>query len=241
MSWIKLDLFTPDKPEIYAIAAALGIADNAALGAVTRFWCWADINSVNGKIKCTCGQVDAIARQPGLAKALSDVGWLILGDAYVTLPHFKRHNGATAKRRALAQVRNQRYRANKLKEEKKSTVIPRRSRDASVTQDVSPDKRRIDKGSSSTSGGNAVVVSNSNNGARRKKSATRESAPSARSTSRKTKPKTTAKFWVPDAFKTPEGTDAMAAKLGIEGRPGEGYKALRDRIAEALKHRREES
>lgn len=41
-NWIKLEVITPDKPEIFRLAEILNIDPDAALGKVIRFWAWAD-------------------------------------------------------------------------------------------------------------------------------------------------------------------------------------------------------
>jgi len=46
--WIKFELATPDKPEVWAIAAALSIDPDAVVGKLLRVWGWFDQQTENG-------------------------------------------------------------------------------------------------------------------------------------------------------------------------------------------------
>lgn len=101
-SWIKLEVTTPDKPEIVAMAARLRIDQDAVVGKCFRIWAWADLNSVNGHaLPITADFIDKrLTSQKGFAAAMRAVGWLEGEDGALTFPGFDRHNGATAKARA---------------------------------------------------------------------------------------------------------------------------------------------
>lgn len=47
-SWIKVEVITPDKPEIFQIAEILGIDPDAVLGKLVRIWVWADQQTIDG-------------------------------------------------------------------------------------------------------------------------------------------------------------------------------------------------
>jgi uncharacterized phage protein (TIGR02220 family) len=84
-----------------------------ALGAVVRFWIWADSNTVDGVVDGVASQdVDAVLSCPGLCSALSMVGWLVIDkeNERITIPKFTRHNGESAKKRALKNERQARWR-----------------------------------------------------------------------------------------------------------------------------------
>ncbi|STJ11641.1 Uncharacterised protein [Escherichia coli] len=51
-NWIKLEVITPDKPEIFRLAEILNIDPDAALGKVIRFWAWADQQMIDGNAEC---------------------------------------------------------------------------------------------------------------------------------------------------------------------------------------------
>jgi len=114
MSWIKLEQNTPDKPEVANMAEALGIDQDAVVGKLLRLWIWADQNSLSGNdIGVTKTFLDRISFQPGFADALLLVGWLHQTEHGYQLPNFDRHNGQTAKKRALSAQRMARSRARK--------------------------------------------------------------------------------------------------------------------------------
>lgn len=100
--WIKLQKHTPDKPKMWAIAKKCGISKSDAFLAFTRFYSWADDNTIDGVININESDVDDISRVKGFAKAMLDVEWLgIVGDGTLVITNFDRHNGKTAKARAL--------------------------------------------------------------------------------------------------------------------------------------------
>lgn len=47
-SWIKVEVITPDKPEIFQIAELLNIDPDAVLGKLVRIWAWADQQTIDG-------------------------------------------------------------------------------------------------------------------------------------------------------------------------------------------------
>lgn len=100
--WIKMEMTTPDKPEVVAIAAALRIDQDAVLGKLFRIWAWADQNSVDGEMMpVTAAFIDRLTNKKGFAAAMRNAGWLEGDDGALCFPNFGRHNGATAKSRAL--------------------------------------------------------------------------------------------------------------------------------------------
>lgn len=111
--WIKVEHTTPDKPEVVAMAAALGIDQDAVFGKLVRLWIWADANSVNGNaLTVTEAWIDRHTHQPGLARAMRACGWLMGEDGNLTFPDFDRHNGSSAKERASTNRRVAKHRGN---------------------------------------------------------------------------------------------------------------------------------
>ncbi len=47
-SWIKIEVITPDKPEIYQIAEMLDTDPDAVMGKLVRLWAWADQQTIDG-------------------------------------------------------------------------------------------------------------------------------------------------------------------------------------------------
>lgn len=128
--WIKIEHTLPDKPEVFRIAMELGITPEHVAGCLLRVWIWADQQSINGNALTVTGvTLDRIACNVGFAKALKNVGWLNGDDFNFTLPNFERHNGETAKTRALTSKRVKTHRALQCndetvtREEKRRVII----------------------------------------------------------------------------------------------------------------------
>lgn len=114
VGWIKVETCTPGKAEIIRLARLLSMKHDEALGAVVRFWVWSDSNTVDGVVDGVAPtDVDAVLSCPGLCRGLESVGWLIIDKERerITIPKFERHNGESAKKRALSNERQARWRA----------------------------------------------------------------------------------------------------------------------------------
>lgn len=104
--WIKFELATPDKPEVWAIAASLSIDPDAVVGKLMRVWGWFDQQTENGNAPSVSKMLlDRLVGVTGFCKAVIDAGWMLDDGSTLTLPHFDRHNGKTAKNRALTAKR----------------------------------------------------------------------------------------------------------------------------------------
>lgn len=81
-SWIKVEVITPDKPEIFQIAEILGIDPDAVLGKLVRIWAWADQQTIDGNAgSVTKGVLDRLAFitvQDLLTPSLASDGLLIM-------------------------------------------------------------------------------------------------------------------------------------------------------------------
>jgi hypothetical protein len=136
--WIKIELATPDKPEIDQISSALGIDHDAVLGKLVRLWIWADEQSVDGNaLSVTQTMIDRVTYATGMSQALIDCGWLVGSDGDFSIPNFAEHNGKSAKSRALTNRRVS-----------KSREVKRKCNGVSVTepyQKALPEKRREEK------------------------------------------------------------------------------------------------
>ena len=110
--WIKFEKTTPDKPEVFEIAAILGIDPDAVVGKLLRVWNWFDDQSRDGHAPVTVvSLLDRYAGVPGFVEAMKSVGWMIEENDTLILPGFERHNGTSAKSRALAKNRKQKSRS----------------------------------------------------------------------------------------------------------------------------------
>lgn len=109
--WIKIEHVTPDKPEVIMMADALHIDQDGVFGKLCRLWIWADQQTRIGDAdSVTETFVDRVAGVRGFATAMISCGWLIIEKGTLRFPNFDRHNGETAKTRALTQKRTRRYR-----------------------------------------------------------------------------------------------------------------------------------
>ena len=109
--WIKLEHVTPDKPEIYTMAEMLNLDPDTVLGKVIRVWIWADQQTLIGdapSVTKTC--IDRVTGVTHFAEALEKVRWLKIKKEGINFPNFDRHNGKSAKTRALTNKRMKRKR-----------------------------------------------------------------------------------------------------------------------------------
>lgn len=111
--WIKVEVCTPDKPEVFTIAERLGLDPDTAFGKCFRVWAWWDQHNETGNaVNVSKPLIDRIAGQQCFAEAMISVGWLDLADGSCFLPKFDRHNGKTAKNRALTAKRVANFKRN---------------------------------------------------------------------------------------------------------------------------------
>ena len=131
--WIKMRTMLDTDPAVFQIAAALNLDELGVVGRLWKVWSWADSHSVNGNAVCVTGvTLDRLTATPGFTSAMREVGWLEGEDHALTFPNFARHNGQTAKQRALTAERVTKYRNGKPA--------------TSVTDEALLEKRREDKG-----------------------------------------------------------------------------------------------
>jgi len=100
--WIKMRTDLHDETEVRVIARESEVGDPfAVVGRLHRIWGWADRQTADGAIKgATFADIDDLTRTPGFAAAMCKAGWLVSTKTGIKLPHFRRHNGQSAKRRA---------------------------------------------------------------------------------------------------------------------------------------------
>ena len=134
--WIKFETTTLDKPEVFDMAAYLGIDPDAVVGKCLRVWSWFDSHSRDGNAPVTVlALLNRVAGVANFTNAMQKVGWLLIDGPTVSLPKFDRHNGKTAKVRALGKNRT-----------KKSRSSNDECNGAPVTKPL-PEKRREEKSS----------------------------------------------------------------------------------------------
>jgi hypothetical protein len=106
--WIKLRVDLADDPAVIAISAATRLCADEVIGKLYRLWAWADRQTRDGCAQgVTAEWVDSFVRKRGFAAAMVRSSWLETTDDGIRFPHFERHNGESAKTRALDAKRKQ--------------------------------------------------------------------------------------------------------------------------------------
>jgi len=135
--WIKMRCNLDTDPAVFQIAAALEMDELAVVGRLWKVWAWADQHCADcNAVSVTRNVLDRITSTPGFADAMQKVGWLEGLDGALSFPHFDRHNGQTAKKRALTKNRVEKTRTDSVtlpalqkryqrREEKSSSITVR--------------------------------------------------------------------------------------------------------------------
>lgn len=138
MSWIKFEASTCDKPEVWQIAQSLGMDPDAVIGKLVRVWVWFDEHTISGNApSVTKALLESKICVTGFCNAMIDAGWMTEHAGIISLPNFDRHNGKTAKNRALTAKRVVNHRVCN----DSVTLKSNKCNDGSVTKAL-PDKRR---------------------------------------------------------------------------------------------------
>jgi hypothetical protein len=131
--WLKVELSTPDKPEVWRMAGILNISADEVVGKLFRVWRWFNEHTEDGNaVGVSYALLDRIAGVTGFAEAMALSGWLTQNGHLLSLPKFDRHNGKSAKNRALTSER-----------------VAKHRNAPSVTESL-PEKRREEKKEKST-------------------------------------------------------------------------------------------
>lgn len=109
-----MEACTPEKSEVLAITAKMGWDDaDLTVGKLFRVWRWFDQQTTDGNAAgVTTALLDRIVGVTGFCEAMRSVGWLCIHESGINLPNFDRHNGNTAKSRALTAKRVAHHKAN---------------------------------------------------------------------------------------------------------------------------------
>jgi hypothetical protein len=104
--WIKFELTTMDKPEVAQIADLADIDPDAVVGKLMRVWAWFDQQTEKGNAPSVSKKLlDRAVGVTSFCDHMKSVGWMDESNGFISLPHFDRHNGKTAKNRALTAKR----------------------------------------------------------------------------------------------------------------------------------------
>lgn len=136
--WIKFELTTMDKPEVCQMADLAGIDPDAVVGKLMRVWGWFDQQTENGNAPSVSKKLlDRSVGVPGFCEHMKSVGWMAEADGCISLPHFERHNGKTAKNRLLTAKRVASHKAGNAKGNA-STVTSALPREEKRREDQNP-------------------------------------------------------------------------------------------------------
>ena len=120
--WIKARKNLREDPAVIAMSCATGLEEDHVVGKLVRLWAWADDQTVDGLVPAVTEEwIDRHLGVNGFAAAMSKAGWLQCTAAGVEFPNFDRHNGVSAKRRALDAARKRQSRSAKQPDQKRTT------------------------------------------------------------------------------------------------------------------------
>ena len=143
--WLKIEKSTPDKPELFMIAQETNLHIDAVLGKLFRIWAWFDTHTEDCQTPAeTRPLLDKIVDHFGFCDAMTKVGWMEQKSGRLILPNFDRHNGKTAKERALTASRVVRHRERNATTVTKSLLEKKRKEKKRKEEDLK-DKKKIPK------------------------------------------------------------------------------------------------
>lgn len=100
--WIKMRTDLRDDPAVQSMAVQLGADPDLVVGKLHRIWSWGDKQTPDGEVVgLGIERVDVLAECELFHMAMESVGWLERTERGFRFPRFMRHNGKSAKRRAL--------------------------------------------------------------------------------------------------------------------------------------------
>ncbi len=136
--WIKMRHDLHDDPAVIMLVQETSCVDSDhVVGLLHKLWCWADRQTQNGRASgVTYAWMDHYLGVESFCKTLEKAGWLRVTGRDIIFPRFNRHMSKSAKKRALAAIRQARARS-------------RKSHATDVTK-AQPEKRREEKSLSST-------------------------------------------------------------------------------------------
>lgn len=106
MNWLKIDKSTPDKPEVYQIAAIVDIDPELVFTKLVRMWAWFDDHTTDGNAPGVIKSLlDRITGVTGFVDAVVSVGWAREENGYLSMSGFEKHTSASAKKRAQGAAR----------------------------------------------------------------------------------------------------------------------------------------
>lgn len=102
VNWIKIETSLPKKPEVFGMAKIVRQTRREIVGQLLDVWLWLNEVTATGRdIPVAKSDIDEVAGCAGFAAAMHQVGWLAGEDGALQIPNWERHNGNSAKARAL--------------------------------------------------------------------------------------------------------------------------------------------
>ena len=150
--WLKIERSTPDKEEVWRLSSDLDLDPDAAFGKLFRVWSWFDEHTENGNAgTVTKKLLDRLVGVTGFCDAMISVNWMVEEGDQISLPNFDRHNGKTAKTRAVTNRRVAKSREAKTecnaatvtKTEQKP--LPEKRREEKKVKDKTNDQDKLDR------------------------------------------------------------------------------------------------
>ncbi len=126
--WIKMRTNLDTDPAVVRLASGLKQDRFAIVGRLHKIWSWANEHLTDGRdVPIDSAFLDALVESPGFAEQLRRVGWLSGRENCLSFPNFERHNGESAKTRALDAARKRARRASqKCPDENRTELGPER-------------------------------------------------------------------------------------------------------------------
>lgn len=143
--WIKMRTCLSEDPDVVRIARGLKLDLFGTVGRLHKIWAWADQHSIDGQdVPVDAEFLDSMVSTPGFSAQLRAVGWLSGRDGSLSFPNFLRHNGESAKRRAMDAIRKSRIRKTSAecphdKRTKSGLEKRREEKSISANADMAPD------------------------------------------------------------------------------------------------------
>lgn len=130
--WIKWQRGLARKPEVLRMCAKLGRSRHEIAGLLMEVWEWTDEQVADPDpdghaiVRIESGQarafIDHLTGLLGFADAMSAENWILFRSAHVVFPNWGRHNGKSAKRRALDAERKRSGRADGAEDVQKTSA-----------------------------------------------------------------------------------------------------------------------
>lgn len=150
--WIKVEKLTPDKPELMAVARECGCSPGDAFAAWFRLWAYFDSATEDGTVRfMSASDADRLGTLSGLGAAMERTGWLTFDADGCHVSRWSRHNGQSAKRRAVDAERKRQQRKAGIEALREAAERPQNVRTESghgadaKRSDCGPEKRREEK------------------------------------------------------------------------------------------------